>query len=217
MEQDKRGLCPYDDKRYLLADLPDGTPNPNTHAYGHRDLEAEAHVEMDMPEGSGTELIIEQRQPPQEHDDVDPEPHQSTLCIVNRELRFKRKNARVTKLLAKRNRRDSNGEEIGGDEYDQVPEGDENGELAGAQLRRAERAAAARPGAAIRMGDVIERIIARDNLHMPNSPPKRLTTLLPQPSPQRAGMSVCCIISVMDLHVSITNRTEWSESAAQWR
>ena len=36
----KRGLCPYDDKRYLLADLPDGRPNLNTHAYGHRDLAA---------------------------------------------------------------------------------------------------------------------------------------------------------------------------------
>ena len=65
MEQDKRGLCPYDDKRYLLADLPNGTPNPNTHAYGHHELATEAHVEMDMPERSGTELIIEQRQPPQ--------------------------------------------------------------------------------------------------------------------------------------------------------
>ena len=32
LEQSKRGLCPYDDKRYLLADLPDGQPNPNTHA-----------------------------------------------------------------------------------------------------------------------------------------------------------------------------------------
>ena len=41
MEQEKRGLCPYDDKRYLLADLPDGRPNPNTHAYGHCDLAAE--------------------------------------------------------------------------------------------------------------------------------------------------------------------------------
>ena len=40
MEQEKRGLCPYDDKRYLLADLRDGCPNPNTHAYGHRDLAA---------------------------------------------------------------------------------------------------------------------------------------------------------------------------------
>ena len=38
MEQKKRGLCLYDDKRYLLADLPDSRPNPNTHAYGHCDL-----------------------------------------------------------------------------------------------------------------------------------------------------------------------------------
>ena len=41
LEQSKRGLCLYDDKRYLLADLPDGQPNPNTHAYGHRDLVGE--------------------------------------------------------------------------------------------------------------------------------------------------------------------------------
>ena len=130
MEQEKRLLCPYDDKRYLLADLPDGTPNPNTHAYGHRDLAAEAHVEMDIPELTGTDLIIEQRQFPQEPDensDHDPEPHQTTLLVVNRELRFKRKNVRVAKLLAKRNRKDSNGEGIGKNAYEQVPEGDENG------------------------------------------------------------------------------------------
>ena len=48
MEQEKRGLCPYDDKRYLLADLPDGRPNPNTHAYGHRDLAAEEHLVADQ-------------------------------------------------------------------------------------------------------------------------------------------------------------------------
>ena len=50
MEQEKRGLCPYDDKRYLIADLPDGRPNPNTHAYGHRDLAAEEHLVADQPE-----------------------------------------------------------------------------------------------------------------------------------------------------------------------
>ena len=44
MEQEKRGLCAYDDKRYLLADLPDSCPNPNTHAYGHCDLAAEEHL-----------------------------------------------------------------------------------------------------------------------------------------------------------------------------
>ena len=41
MEQEKLGLCPNDDKRYLLADLPDGRPTPNIHAYGHCDLAAE--------------------------------------------------------------------------------------------------------------------------------------------------------------------------------
>ena len=47
IQQEKRGLCPYDDKRYLLADLPDGRPNPNTHVYGHRDLAAEEHLVAD--------------------------------------------------------------------------------------------------------------------------------------------------------------------------
>ena len=37
----RNAICPYDDKRYLLADLPDGRPNPYTHAYGHRDQAAE--------------------------------------------------------------------------------------------------------------------------------------------------------------------------------
>ena len=58
LEQEKRGLCPYDDKRYLLADLPDDSPNPNTHAYGHRELVAEEQVEMDMPDQPGADLII---------------------------------------------------------------------------------------------------------------------------------------------------------------
>ena len=75
MEQEKRGLCHYDDKRYLLADLPDGRPNPNTHAYGHRDLAAEEHLVADQPE-PGAELII--RHP---------------------EERFARRHARITRRL----------------------------------------------------------------------------------------------------------------------
>ena len=35
VSQIKRGLCPYDDKLYLLANLSNGTSNPNTHAFGH--------------------------------------------------------------------------------------------------------------------------------------------------------------------------------------
>ena len=37
MVQAKRKLCRYDDKRYLLVDLPDGCQNPHTHAYDHHD------------------------------------------------------------------------------------------------------------------------------------------------------------------------------------
>ena len=53
----KREICPYDDKLYLFADLPDCRPNPNNHAYGNRDLAAEEHLEVDQPE-PGAELII---------------------------------------------------------------------------------------------------------------------------------------------------------------
>ena len=105
--------------------------------------------------------------------------------MVKRELQFKRRCNWVAKTLAKRGRRDSHGEEIGGEEYEQIPDCDENGELDGAQLRQAERANAARPGAATGIGDVIEQICACDKLRMPDFPPKRL----PLPSPQRAGKS----------------------------
>ena len=142
MEQEKRGLCPYDDKRYLPADLPDGRPNPNTHAYGHRDLAAEEHLVADQPE-PGAKLII--RHP---------------------EERFACRHARVTRRL----------EPDGAIEMEEeLPDGDADGELHGDQLLMAERVAAARPGGAIRMGEVIERIIARDNLERPNSPLARMT------------------------------------------
>ena len=153
MEQEQRELCPYDDKRYLLADLRDGCPNPNTHAYGHRDLAAEEHLVVDQPE-PGAELII--RHP---------------------EERFARRHARVTKRL-----------ELAGQMYlgEELPDGDADGELHCDQLLVAERVAAARPGGAIRMGDVIERIIARDNLERLISPLARMPE---QPTPQRAGPS----------------------------
>ena len=47
----------YDDKRYLLADLPDSRPNSNIHAYGHCDLAAIEHLMADQLE-PGAELII---------------------------------------------------------------------------------------------------------------------------------------------------------------
>ena len=105
LEQETRGLCPYDDKRYLLADLHDGIPNPNTHAYGHHKLATEVRIQIDMPERSGAELVLEQQQPP-----TNDEPYHTSLQVVKRELQFKRRHDRVAKTLAKRGRRDSNGE-----------------------------------------------------------------------------------------------------------
>ena len=62
LEQEKRGLCPYDDKSYLLANLPDGLSNPNTHAYGHKDLATEEQFVAEMPATPGTDLIIEHQE-----------------------------------------------------------------------------------------------------------------------------------------------------------
>ena len=69
---------------------------------------------------------------------------------------------------------------------EELPDYDADGELHGDQLLVAEREAVARPGGAIRMGNVIERIIARDNLDRPVSPPDRM--LAPH-TQQRAGPS----------------------------
>ena len=153
MEQEKRKLCPYDDKLYLLADLPDGRPNPNTHAYGQCDLAAKVQLVADEPEPCA-ELII--RHP---------------------EERFARSYACVTRRL-----------KLAGamDVEEKLPNGDADGELHSDQLLVAEQVAAARPGNAIRMGDVIERISACDNFGRPVSPPARM----PAPvTPHRAGPS----------------------------
>ena len=75
IEQNHRGLCPYDNKRYLLADLPDERTNSNTNPYGHCDLAAKEHVMADQPKPCA-EFIIRQS-----------------------EKRFARKHARVTMRL----------------------------------------------------------------------------------------------------------------------
>ena len=137
----------------MLADLPDGCPNPNTHAYGHRDLAAEEHLIADQPE-PGAKLIIRH---PQE--------------------RFARRHARVTRRL----------EVAGAIKMEvELPDGDADGKLHGDQLLVAKRVAAARPAGAIRMVQVIERIIARDNLERPLSP---LAWMPAPPTPQRAWPS----------------------------
>ena len=86
---------------------------------------------------------------------------------------------------------------------EELPDGDADGELHGDQLIVAERVAAARPGGAIRMGDVIERIIARDNLERPISPPARM----PEPlTPQRANY-IELSIRITSIRTAVTNTT----------
>ena len=105
-----------------------------------------------------------------------PEPG-AELIIRHPEERFARRHARVTRHL-----------ELAGaiEMEEELPDGDADGELHGDQLLMAERVAAARPGGAIRMGEVIERIIARDNLERQNSSFARMPASTP---PQRAGPS----------------------------
>ena len=153
MKQEKRGFCPCDDKRYLLADLRDGCYNPNTYAYGHGDLAAEEHLVAHHPE-LGAELII--RHP---------------------EERFARRHARVTRRLDLAGVMDMEGK---------LYDDDADCELHVGQLLVAEQVAAARPGGAMRMNKKIERIITRDNLERPISPPTRMPD---QPTSQRAGPS----------------------------
>ena len=57
MEQEKRGLCPYDEKRYLVAEWLDGRPNTYTHAYRHRDFISEKNLVVDHSK-PGAELFI---------------------------------------------------------------------------------------------------------------------------------------------------------------
>ena len=60
---EKRGLIAYDYKRVLLADLANGQPNPNTHAYGHYSLVNEVEVEeVAEPVAAGNDLHIVARE-----------------------------------------------------------------------------------------------------------------------------------------------------------
>ena len=89
-----------------------------------------------------------------------------------KDKRYKKRNKQVQKRLAPL--------EMAEDESDweyegePIPDGDALGELHGEALAQAEHAAAARPGLAVRMGDVIERLFAnaqpRDGLQ-PAQPP----------------------------------------------
>ena len=99
------------------------------------------------------------------------------LIIQHPEKRFNRRHARVIRRL----------ELVGALEINEnLPDGYVDGELQGDELLITERVIAAPPCGAIRMGEVIERIIACDNLERPVATPVRMPA---PPTQQRAGRS----------------------------
>ena len=156
LEQEKRGLCPYDDKRYLLANLPDGSPKPNTNAYGHKDLASEERFVPDMPAAPGTDLIID---------------HQKRRFIQSHE--------RVVKKL--RAMLEAEGVEQQPEKVEfEIPDNLDEWE-------KAAREAAARPGRADRITDVINRLVAAGGPI--DDPPQRAApsgTFHPPPFPEPA-------------------------------
>ena len=137
----------------MLADLPDGRQNLNSHANGHRDLAAEDHRVADLPKPGADHII---RHP---------------------ETRFACRHGRVTRRFEL-----SSAMEM----KEMLPNSDVDNELYGDQHLMAEQVTAARPNGADRIGEVIERIIERDNLERPDSQ----LAWMPAPlTPQRAGPS----------------------------
>ena len=143
---EKRGLVPYDDKRYLLANLPDDQPNPNTHAFGHYSID-EVHIEEPEQPEPGNDLVIEERAP-------------RATRTQRWEARLDRKHKRAVKKARA----------LGPDE---INDDDPDIELDGDQLVQAEREAAARPGAARRMEELFNNMLNRFAPDRPASPPPR--------------------------------------------
>ena len=98
VSQKKRGLCPYDDKRYLLANLANDKPNPNTHAFGHYELMHEtAQLDIDQP-ASGENLHVYQFRNRNELCSNDTKSNSS--LTLQRENLFRRKHKRALNKCA---------------------------------------------------------------------------------------------------------------------
>ena len=157
LKQEKRGLCPYDDKRYLLANLPDGSPSPNTHAYGHNYLAREERFVPDIHAAPGTDLIVE---------------HQERRFIMNHERVVKKLRAMPQAEGVK----EEQPEELELESPDNLNE-----------WEQAARATAARPGVAGRITDVIDRLVADGrSIDNPPQRAGPSGTYHPPPSPEPA-------------------------------
>lgn len=101
LEQAKRNVSPYGEKRVLITDMPDGLPNPKTHAYGDRAFSDE--VQLDSVLAEGADLVV----------------RRAVHVDSKKRVEQSRKNnyARVVRKVVKlyRTRRDLNGETIDDD------------------------------------------------------------------------------------------------------
>ena len=111
------------------------------------------------------------------HEPEEPPEPGNDLQIITREQRHESRLQRKHELAVRKARHRN----------PEASSEDEEAELHGADLVNAEQAAAARPGAAIRIQDTIERLLARQNLPRPVSPPPRLPPHIA--NPQGAGMT----------------------------
>lgn len=177
LEQTKRGLCPYDDKRYLLANLPDGKPNPRTHAYGHFEIANLEYVIEERPNAADGMAIAPVEPENQTDEDIQrDEPEQApvpTRVQNPQEDRFKKKHAKVLKNYKKATHANELDDDQQYENDGALFDGDADGELRGDQLVAAERAAAARPGISGQYQSVIDMLCLHHNLERPTSPPRR--------------------------------------------
>ena len=114
---EKRGLVPYDDKRYLLADIVDAEgvahPNPNTHAFGHKSLRGQVRLEEDELPQAGAEMVVVAR--------TAAESDEEPLTLNHRmERRYVRKNNRAKKLAHESKRNNDDDHDLAADDGDEA-------------------------------------------------------------------------------------------------
>lgn len=141
LEQSKRGLCPHDNKRYVLADFAHGIQNRTpTHTVTKTlPLNSECLLKL--------KIILEQ-----------------SYLLVLWEKRFLHQHIRVVERVSFQVHRNSNIDLIYNNGLDKIPDCDREKELHGAELKEAGRAGDARPGWRGRLDKVIDLITRMNNI-----------------------------------------------------
>ena len=86
MDVQKRGLVLYDDKRIFLADLPDGLPNPDTHAFGDFSLETVRMPDPEQPPAYEKMVVVVR---PSRNEQYEAQPARKHARVVNKASAFR--------------------------------------------------------------------------------------------------------------------------------